>query len=111
MKISVVIPALNEEKLLPKTLTSLAALDRKPDEIIVVNASSTDLTVQVAEKMGAKVISQWVTLGPYDFVNVVEAPDNVTMAKISAELSSRGTIRVMTMAAIPMDEFIANVRK
>ena len=63
------------------------------------------------EKMGAKVVSQWLTLGPYDFVNIVEAPDNLTIAKISAELSSRGSIRVMTMAAIPMDEFIANVSK
>jgi glycosyltransferase involved in cell wall biosynthesis len=57
MKISVVIPALNEEKLLPTTLASLATLDRKPDEIIVVDASSTDLTVKVAEKTGAKVIT------------------------------------------------------
>jgi len=57
MKISVVIPALNEEKLLPKTLTSLASLDRKPDEIIIVDASSTDQTVSVAKKMGATVIT------------------------------------------------------
>lgn len=63
------------------------------------------------EKMGAKVINQWLTLGLYDFVNIVEAPDNLTMAKISAELSSRGSIRVMTMAAIPMDEFIASVTR
>lgn len=57
MKISVVIPALNEEKLLPKTLTSLASLDRKPDEIIIVDASSTDQTVSIAKKMGATVIT------------------------------------------------------
>jgi len=63
------------------------------------------------EKMGARVVNQWVTLGPYDFVNVVEAPDNMTIARISAELSSRGSIRVMTMAAIPVDEFVANVTK
>lgn len=63
------------------------------------------------EKMGARVVNQWLTLGLYDFVNIVEAPDNLTMAKISAELSSRGSIRVMTMAAIPMDEFIASVTR
>lgn len=56
MVISVVIPALNEEKLLPKTLASLAALDRKPDEIVVVDASSTDKTVEIAKKSGAVVI-------------------------------------------------------
>lgn len=63
------------------------------------------------EKMGARVVNQWLTLGLYDFVNIVEAPDNLTIAKISAELSSRGSIRVMTMAAIPMDEFIASVTR
>lgn len=57
MKISVVIPALNEEKLLPQTLLSLAKLDRKPDEIIVIDASSTDLTVEVARKLGATVVT------------------------------------------------------
>lgn len=57
MTISVVIPAYNEEELLPKTLASLSKLDRKPDEIIVVNASSTDKTAQVAEKTGAIVIT------------------------------------------------------
>lgn len=57
MKISVVIPALNEEKLLPKTLETLHALDRKPDEILVVDASSTDKTVEVATKAGARVIT------------------------------------------------------
>ncbi|MFH0749985.1 MAG: glycosyltransferase [Candidatus Gottesmanbacteria bacterium] len=57
MKISVVIPALNEEKLLPTTLASLAKLDRKPDEIVVVDASSTDKTVEVAKNAGAIVIT------------------------------------------------------
>lgn len=57
MTISVVIPAYNEEELLPKTLASLSKLYRKPDEIIVVDASSTDKTAQVAEKSGAIVIT------------------------------------------------------
>jgi len=57
MTISVVIPAYNEEELLPKTLASLSQLDRKPDKIIVVDASSTDKTVEVAKKTGAIVIT------------------------------------------------------
>lgn len=57
MTISVVIPAYNEEKLLPQTLASLSKLDRKPDEIVVVDASSTDKTAEVAKKAGAKVIT------------------------------------------------------
>lgn len=57
MKISVVIPAYNEEKYLSKTLESIAKLDRKPDEIIVIDGSSTDKTIQVARDGGARVIT------------------------------------------------------
>jgi uncharacterized protein with GYD domain len=60
-------------------------------------------------KMGVKVVNQWAVLGNYDFVNVVEAPDNTTIARVSAELASRGTIRITTLAAIPIDEFIAGL--
>ena len=63
------------------------------------------------EQMGVHVVNQWAVLGPYDFVNVVEAPDNQTIARISAELSSRGSVRVMSMAAIPIDDFIAALSK
>ena len=58
------------------------------------------------EAFGVKVISQWAVLGPYDFVNVVEAPDNLTIARVSADLAARGTIRIMSLPAIPIDEFI-----
>ena len=59
------------------------------------------------EQMGAKVVSQWALLGQYDFINVIEAPDEKTMAKISLELGSRGTASYQSLAAIPIDEFIA----
>ena len=62
------------------------------------------------DRMGVHVVSQWAVLGAYDFVNVVEAPDNVTIARISATLASRGSVRIMTLPAIPIDEFIAAFR-
>jgi len=55
--ITILIPAYNEEKYLPKTLDSLSQLDRKADEIIVINGGSTDKTVEVAKAHGAKVIT------------------------------------------------------
>jgi uncharacterized protein with GYD domain len=58
------------------------------------------------EKLGVRVTTQYATLGPYDFVNVVEAPDNLTIARVSAELSSRGSIKILTLVAIPVDDFI-----
>ncbi|RJS76246.1 GYD domain-containing protein [Candidatus Bathyarchaeota archaeon] len=63
------------------------------------------------EAFGVRVISQYAVLGPYDFVNIVEAPNNETVAKVSIELGSRGTIKILSMAAIPIDEFIASVKK
>jgi uncharacterized protein with GYD domain len=57
------------------------------------------------EQLGVKVLNQWATLGEYDFVSVVEAPDARTMAKVSVELGSRGTTSNETMAAIPAEEF------
>jgi uncharacterized protein with GYD domain len=57
------------------------------------------------EALGAKVIAQYAVLGPYDFVNVVEAPDNETIARVSVELGSRGTVQIMTLPAIPIETF------
>jgi uncharacterized protein with GYD domain len=59
------------------------------------------------EQIGAKVVAQWATLGQFDFVNVVEAPDDKTMAKVSLELGSRGTASYESLAAIPIDDFIS----
>ena len=54
--------------------------------------------------MGAKVIEQYAVLGEYDFINILDAPDNETISRISIELGSRGTIQLITLAAIPIDE-------
>jgi uncharacterized protein with GYD domain len=61
------------------------------------------------EQLGAKVTQQWAVLGRYDFVNVLEAPDEATVARVSLELGSRGTGRFETLTAIPVDEFIASL--
>ena len=61
------------------------------------------------EQLGAKVTAQWATLGRFDFINVVEAPDEETIARVSMELGSRGTGRYETLTAIPVDEFIASL--
>lgn len=63
------------------------------------------------EAFGVKVLYQYAVLGPYDFVNIVEAPDNETVARVSVELGSRGTVQIMSMPAMPIDEFIANIKK
>ena len=61
------------------------------------------------EQLGASVKAQWAVLGRFDFVNVVEAPDEATMARVSLELGSRGTARYESLTAIPIDDFIASL--
>lgn len=74
----------------------------KPERIKEVNKE--------IEGMGAKVLGQYAVLGMYDFVNVVEAPNNETMAKISVGLGARGTIQIMTLPAMPIEQFIKTLK-
>jgi len=75
----------------------------KPDRIKEVNKE--------IEGMGAKVLGQYAVLGMYDFVNIVEAPGNDTMAKISVALGARGTVQLMTLPAMLIDDFIKTLKK
>src|SRR5580693_6172751 len=61
------------------------------------------------EQLGATVKAQWATLGHVDFISIVEAPDDGTMARVSLELGSRGTARYETLSAIPIDDFISSL--
>jgi len=62
------------------------------------------------ESLGVKVLEQYATLGPYDFVSVIDAPDNETVSELSVDLCSRGTIEIMTLAAIPVDSYVSALR-
>lgn len=62
------------------------------------------------EAMGAKILAQYALLGPYDFVNILEAPSNELISRVAVELGSRGTLQTMTMAAISVDDFIKSIR-
>jgi uncharacterized protein with GYD domain len=70
----------------------------KPQRIKEVNKE--------VEAMGVKILAQYALLGPYDFVNILQAPDNKTVTKVALELGSRGTLQTLTMAAMTLDEFI-----
>ena len=63
------------------------------------------------EKFGVKVLSQYATLGPYDFVNIVEAPDAKTIIKVSVELGARGTVEITTLPTLTLSEFVSTVKK
>ncbi|GAI43915.1 unnamed protein product [marine sediment metagenome] len=77
------------------------AIKQNPQRIREVNKE--------VEAMGVKILAQYSLLGPYDFVNILEAPDNAAITKVAMELGSRGTLQTMTMAAMTLDEFIGNL--
>ncbi len=76
-------------------------IKEKPQRIREVNKE--------VESMGVKIIAQYALLGPYDFINILEAPDNITVSRVAMELGARGTLQTMTMAAMSLDEFAANL--
>jgi uncharacterized protein with GYD domain len=61
------------------------------------------------EELGARVLHQWATLGEFDFVNVVEAADTATIAKVSVSLGARGSIRIETLPALEIEEFLSTL--
>jgi uncharacterized protein with GYD domain len=73
------------------------------------NPGRIDEVNREVEQMGVKVVAQYATLGQYDFVTVVEAPDEKTMAKVSVELGSRGTMTSQTLAAIPAQDLAGSL--
>ena len=78
-----------------------ATVRENPERIKAVNDE--------VQSMGVKVLQQYALLGPYDFCNILEAPDEKAMAKVAMTLSARGTLKSLTLTAIPIDEFISTL--
>ncbi len=79
-----------------------ATLKENPERLRQVNAE--------VESMGVKVLDQYALLGPYDFLNIIDAPDEATMAKLVTTLAARGTLKSTTLTAIPIDTYIETIR-
>jgi uncharacterized protein with GYD domain len=83
------------------TADGIRTLKNNPGRVAEVNKE--------VEQIGAKVLAQYATLGQYDFITIVEAPDENTMAKVSVELGSRGTMTSQTLAAMPAEELASSL--
>ena len=77
-------------------------IKQRPERIVEVNKE--------IEAMGVKVHRQYALLGIYDFVNIVEAPDNETVMKMSVEIGSRGSVQMTTLPALSVEEFIRKIK-
>ena len=91
--------------ILLSTLTSEGrrTIKEKPERIKEVNKE--------IEAFGAKGLQQYAVLGRYDFVNIVEAPNNEAITRVSIELGSRGTVQITSLPATPIDTFISMIKK
>jgi len=78
-------------------------IKEKPERIKEVNKE--------VEGMGVKILAQYALLGQYDFINILEAPSNEAVAKVGLQLGARGTLQTTTLAAMPLDDFIAILKK
>lgn len=84
----------------------MSRLTNEGRETVKKNPERIKEVDQEIERMGARVLAQYALLGLYDFLTVLEAPDNETIAKVSIEFGSRGTVQIQTFAATPIFEFI-----
>ena len=91
------------------TYVMLSTLTPEGVQTVKNNPSRIREVNHEVEQLGAKVVAQWAFLGRFDFVNIVEVPDDATMARVSLELGSRGTARYESLTAIPVEEFIAQL--
>jgi len=88
-------------------LTTLTDEGRKS---IKANPARIKEVNKEVEAMGVKVLAQYALLGPYDFINILEAPNNEVMVRVAIELGSRGTLGTMTMAALSVDDFVKSLK-
>lgn len=74
----------------------------KPDRIKEVNRE--------VEAMGVKILSQYSLLGPYDFLNILDAPNNEAIARVAVELGARGTLTTLTLPALSVETLVASLK-
>ena len=79
-----------------------ARLRDNPQRLLEVNGE--------VESMGVKVIAQYALLGQYDFCTVIEAPNESVMARVAVTLGARGTLKTLTLTAMPIGEFISSLK-
>jgi len=89
-------------------LTTLTDEGRKT---IMENPGRIKEVNKEVEAMGTKILAQYALLGPYDFVNILEAPSNEAISRVAVTLGSRGTLQTMTMAAMDVEAFIGGLKK
>ena len=93
---------------MPKYLM-LSTLTPKGTQTLQANPDRLKEVNRDVEELGAKVLHQWAIVGEYDFLNIVEAPDAMTMAKLSLALGARGSMRFQTSELVEIDDLLGQL--
>jgi uncharacterized protein with GYD domain len=89
---------------------ALSKLTEEGSKTIKKNPERIEEVNKDLDAMGVKVIAQYALLGQYDFISILEAPDNDTIVKMSVEIGSRGSVQLQTLPAVPIDQLIADIK-
>jgi uncharacterized protein with GYD domain len=92
------------------TYVMLTTLTDEGRKTIKQNPNRIKEVNKEVEAMGVKIVAQYAVLGPYDFINVLDAKDNKAITRVAIELGARGTLQTLTMSALTLDEFIASIK-
>jgi uncharacterized protein with GYD domain len=98
-----------KERVMP-TYLILSKLTDEGRKTLKANPQRIHEVNKELEAMKVKIKEQFLVLGPYDFVNIAEAPDNETIMRASVEIGSRGSVQLLTLPAIPVGEFLKKIK-
>jgi uncharacterized protein with GYD domain len=88
------------------TYLMLSSLTEKGTQTLNANPAWLREVNQEVEELGARILHQWAWLGESDFVSVVEAPDDLTIANMSVRLGARGSVRFETLPLVAVDDLL-----
>jgi uncharacterized protein with GYD domain len=90
------------------TYLMLTTLTEKGVQTLKSNPARLREVNRDVEELGARVLHQWASLGEYDFVNIVEAPDDLTVAKVSIAIGARGSAKLESLPLVSVDELLSS---
>ncbi len=90
------------------TYLMLTTLTEKGVQTLQSNPARLREVNRDVEELGAKVLHQWGSLGEYDFVNIVEAPDDLTIARVSIALGARGSSKIESLPLLDVEQLLGS---
>lgn len=83
------------------TLSGEASKD--PERMIELSNAVRDEVRQTCQ--GVRWLDNYLVLGPYDYIDIFEAPDASTAAQVSMIIRSQASARTETLSVVPWEEF------